>query len=105
MRLVRRGGDLAARVDGEVLFYGFNRSLIECNMDAVRYKEFCIVVKVQLEANSKNRFQVVSEISASSDERQLVRTWATVQEFASEKAAYEFGLQQARAWIDEHAHD
>ena len=74
-------------------------------MDAVRYKEFYIVVKFQLEANTKNRFQVVSEIRASSDERQLVRTWATVQEFASEKAAYEFGLQQAHVWIDEHAHD
>ena len=72
-------------------------------MDAVQYKEFFIVVHVQLEPNTKNRFHVVSEIRAASDETQLVRTWATVKEFASEKAAYEFGLQRARAWIDEHA--
>jgi hypothetical protein len=74
-------------------------------MDAVQYKDFYIVVKVQLEVNTKNRFQVVSEIRAASDETQLLRTLATVKEFTSEKAAYEFGLQRARAWIDEHAHD
>ena len=74
-------------------------------MGAVQYKEFYIIVKVQLETNAKNRFQVVSEIRSSPGETQLVRTWATVKEFVSEKAAYEFGLQRARAWIDEHAHD
>lgn len=74
-------------------------------MDAVQYKESYIVVHVQLEPNTKNRFHVVSEIRASSDETKLVRTWATVHDFVSEKAAYEFGLQRARAWIDEHAHD
>ena len=63
------------------------------------------VVKVQLEANTKNCFQVVSEIRAASDETQILRTLATVKEFASEKAAHEFGSQRARAWIDEHAHD
>lgn len=74
-------------------------------MDAVQYKEFYIVIKVQLEANTKYRFQVVSQIRAGLDEAQLVRTLGTVKEFASEKAAFEFGLQRARAWIDEHAHD
>jgi hypothetical protein len=31
-----------------------------------------------------------------------VHTFGTVKEFASAEVAYEFALQQARAWIDQH---
>ena len=74
-------------------------------MDAVQYKGFYIFVKVRRDSASRTSLEVVSQICRVPDETQLVRNWMTIQEFVSSKAAYEFGLQEAREWIDEDAHD
>ena len=68
-------------------------------MDGVQYKGFFIFVKVQ--HASGTRFQVVNQICRAPDETELVRNWMTIQKFVSPKAAYEFALQEACAWIDE----
>ena len=68
-------------------------------MEAIPYKGFFIVVKVELERETKNKFKVTGRIYRNP------RNWLAIQEFASEKAAYEFGLQEARRWIDEEADD
>ena len=70
-------------------------------MDAVQYKGLYIFVKVQRDSASGTSLQVVSQICRAPDETQLLRNWMTIQEFVSERAAYEFGLREARAWIDE----
>lgn len=71
--------------------------------NAVRYKDFYVIVQVKLDTG--RRFDVIGQIRRIEDETQLARTWAVCKEFASEKAAYEFGLQKARAWIDEHGEE
>jgi hypothetical protein len=68
--------------------------------DKVLYKEFYITVRVELERDNKNRFQVVGQIRPVEDETQIVNTWVAIKEFASEGEAYEFGLQHCRTWID-----
>ena len=35
----------------------------------------------------------------------VMRSWLGVRELASESAAYDFGLREACAWIDEDVHD
>jgi len=69
-------------------------------IDAVQYKGFYTFVKVRRE-NASTSLEVISQICRVPDETQLVRNWMTIQEFVSSKAAYEFGLQEAREWIDE----
>ena len=63
----------------------------------VQYKRFDIAIRANLDG-SPMRFDIVWQIRSVND---LVFSRFTSQEFASEKAAYEFGLQEARAWIDE----
>ena len=67
-------------------------------MDAVHYKGFYIVVNVEIERETENKFKVTSQIIGT----RLWRNRLAVREFDSEQAAYEFGLQAAQAWIDEH---
>ena len=71
------------------------------DMDAVQYKGFCIVVEVQIESTTRDKFRITGQIYRNPKETPVMRNWLAVREFASEEAAYEFGLQQARAWIDE----
>jgi hypothetical protein len=70
-------------------------------MEAVRYKEFYIVVTVRRALFPKKMFHVVSQIYRNLEEAPVMRNWLPVQEFASKEAAYEYGLQEGRRWIDE----
>jgi hypothetical protein len=68
-------------------------------MDAVQYKGFSIVVSVRPGGVTTNSFQVVSKIYRNPEGAPGIRNWLVLQEFASQQAAYEFGLQDARTWI------
>ena len=68
-------------------------------MKAIPYKVLYIFVKVQRASGS--HLQVVSQICRAPDGTELVRNWKTIQKFTSSKAAHDFGLQEARAWIDD----
>ena len=68
-------------------------------MDPVHYKGFYIVVKVERETETK--YKVSNQISRNSKGAPVTRSWLGVQEFADERTAYDFGLQEARTWIDE----
>ena len=65
----------------------------------VRYKQFDIAIRANLDG-SPMKFDVVWQIRRVD----LVFSRFTSKEFDSEKAAYDFGLRAARAWIDEHTH-
>ena len=69
-------------------------------MDAVHYKGFYIVIKVERETETK--FKVSNQLSRNPEGAPVMRSWLVVREFASERTAYEGGLLEARAWIDEH---
>jgi len=69
------------------------------SMDA--YKGFYIVVIVRPALSTENMFRVVSQIYRKLDAPPVIRNSLAVQEFASEKAACTFVLQEARVWIDE----
>jgi hypothetical protein len=71
-------------------------------MDAIQYKQYYIAVKIQFDGTTRARFQIVGQISRDLQKTDIVYNWIAFQEFTSDKAAYEFGLQRARAWIDEH---
>jgi hypothetical protein len=71
------------------------------SVEAVPYKEFYIVVKVQPDRATKKMFGVIAQIYRNLEEPPVMRNWLAVQEFASESDAYAFGVKQARAWIDE----
>ena len=75
------------------------------HMDAIPYKAFHIVVTIRPALSTENKFQVVSQIYRNLEETPVMRNWLGVREFASETEAYEFGLREACAWIDEDAHD
>jgi len=64
--------------------------------NTVRYKQFDIIVDVELEKWPATRYRVIAKVQGF----ERARAWMTLQEFTDEKAAYEFGLQLARAWID-----
>ena len=66
----------------------------------VQYKQFDIAIRANLDG-SPMRFDVVWQIRRSEAKANLVYSRFTSKEFESEKAGYEFGLQAARAWIDE----
>jgi len=72
--------------------------------NTVRYKQFDITVNVELEHLPSTRYRVIAE-ARRLNEIQPRHSWLISQEFDSEMAAYEFGLQEARAWIDEQGHD
>jgi len=74
-------------------------------MEAVPYKGFFIVIRVQPERATEKKFQVISQIYRNLEQPPVMRNWLGVHEFASETEAYEFGLHEACAWIDEDAHD
>jgi len=74
-------------------------------MDAVHYNGFYIVVMVEIERETENKFRVTSQIYRNPEGAPILRNWLAVREFGSEQAAYEFGLQEARKWIDEQEHD
>ena len=65
----------------------------------VQYKQFDIAIRANFDG-SPMKFDIVWQIRSVKD---LVFSRFTSKEFASEKAAYEFGLQETRRWIDEHA--
>ena len=67
--------------------------------NTVRYKQFDLIVTVKSDGFSRNRYEVVTT-AQQIDNTKRRRTWLIFQEFDSEKAAYEYGLQEARAWID-----
>ena len=75
-------------------------SLLE---NTVRYKQFDITVNVALMLPS-TRYRVMAQ-ARRLNEAQPRHTWLTSQEFDSEKSAYEFGLLEARMWIDKEKHD
>ena len=68
----------------------------------VQYQQFDITIRTNLDG-THTRFDVVWQIQNTENGRNLVNSRFTCKEFDSEKAAYEFGLREARAWIDEHA--
>ena len=68
----------------------------------VQYQQFDITIRTNLDG-TPTRFDVVWQIQNTENGRNLVNSRFTCKEFDSEKAAYEFGLREARAWIDEHA--
>ena len=69
----------------------------------VLYKRFDIAIRANLDG-SPGRFDVVWQIRRVEDNSNLVHSRFISKEFDSEKAGYEFGLQEARTWIDEHTH-
>ena len=71
----------------------------------VRYKQFTITVKVELESVTVNRYQISCHMRRVGDETKQPSFLFTSKKFASPQAAYEFGLQEAWTWIDEHEHD
>jgi hypothetical protein len=68
----------------------------------VRYKQFDIIVKAEPERSSRKKYLVVVQIRPEGAKK-TVRSWLISEEFSSEQEAYEFGLQEARTWIDERA--
>ena len=64
-------------------------------------RQFSIVIRVEPDGLSANRYQVFTQVSPIAD-KTTPHTVIAVQKFANEKAAHEFGLQKAREWI-EHA--
>jgi len=72
-------------------------------MEAIAYKGFHIVIEVWSERTIEKKFQITGQIYQNPEETRptVMRSWLAVREFASEQAAYEFGLRDARAWIDE----
>ena len=73
-------------------------------MDAVPYKQFYIVVRVTKDRHFERRFDIFLEIRRGK-QAETVNVRLTSKPFDSETMAYEFGLQQGRAWIDKHEHD
>ena len=69
-------------------------------MDKVSYKQFYITVRVEI--LGKNGFKILGSIRPVQDETLVVRSWLEISTFASVNKAYEHGLQNCRAWIDEH---
>ena len=69
-----------------------------------RYKQFDITVNVEIETFPSIRYRVTAHARRLNELRPRY-AWVNSQEFVSETAAYEFGLQKVRAWIDEHEND
>ena len=65
----------------------------------LRYKQFDLIVKVELENSSSTGYEIITT-ARQIDITQRQRTCLIFKEFDSEKAAYEYGLQDGRAWID-----
>jgi len=72
-------------------------------MDKVQYNQFYISARIEPEGNTKNRFRVVGQIWSVQDETQIVNSWSGIKEFGSGNEAYKYGLEDCRAWINEHA--
>ena len=70
--------------------------------NCVQYKQFDIAIRANLDGYPP-KFDVVWQIRRSEDTANLIHSRFISKEFNSEKAAYELGLQAARAWIDEQA--
>ena len=66
----------------------------------VVHKQFDITIRANLDG-SPGRFDVIWQIRRVEDKTNLVYSRFTSKDFDSEKVAYESGLQEARAWIDE----
>jgi len=68
-----------------------------------QHKQFHIDigVEVKLDGGGQRRYEISGQIRSVKDETHSVRTWVLCKQFDTEKAAYEFGLQEACAWIDE----
>ena len=72
-------------------------------VNKVPYKQFYITVQVKAERGAMNRFKVMGSIRPVQNETTVMRSWLEINHFATENEAYEYGLQNCRAWIDEHA--
>ena len=70
-------------------------------MSTTTYRQFCVVIRVELDDASAHRYEVAGTISQL-EEGTAAYAMITVKEFANGKAAHEFGLPKARDWI-EHA--
>ena len=72
-----------------------------------RYKQFHIVVRVEIKSDGDGErcYEISGQIRRVKDETDSVRNWLLCKEFETEQAAYAYALQEARAWIDEHAGD
>lgn len=72
----------------------------------VLYKQFAITIRANLDG-SPGKFDIVYQIrrveDRVEDRTSLIHSRFISKEFNSEKAAYEFGLQEARIYIDEQA--
>ena len=67
----------------------------------IRYKQFDVTVKVELERNFRESdYRISGHLRRVDDVKQPVDSWLTFKKFASEKAACEWGLQQSRQRID-----
>ena len=64
----------------------------------VLHKQFDITIRANLDGSPK-KFDIVWQIRSV---KGPVFSRFSCKEFHSEKAAYEFGLKEARAWVDEH---
>ncbi len=67
--------------------------------NTVRYKQFDLIVKVKLDGSSGNLYEIVVT-ARQMDSTQRDCTWLAYKEFASEEEACDFGLQEARKWLD-----
>ena len=59
-----------------------------------------IIIEVRPRGITRNSFRVVSQIHGNPEVAPGLRNWLGIQECASQKAAYEFGLQETQTWID-----
>lgn len=72
-------------------------------MNKVPYKQFYITVRAEIERGARNRFKVLASIRPVQDETNIARSWLEINEFTNVNQAYEYALQNCRAWIDAHA--
>ena len=70
--------------------------------NSLRYKRFFITIRANLNG-SPGRFDIIWQIRRVEDNKDLVHSRFISKDFNSEKVAYDSGLQEARAWIDERA--
>ncbi len=59
-------------------------------------------VRVELLNVGKQEYRISCHMRQIDVAKQPPLSWLTFQQFGSEKEAYEYGLEKARAWIDEH---
>ena len=67
--------------------------------NTIRYKQFNLIVTVKSDGVWRNRYKIITTAQRiDNPERQ--RSWLILNDFDTEKEAYEYGFQEARTWID-----